>query len=416
MAYVTYPLTGSGDATVKIPTDLVVDEHYQYIKLADGTPGSTVVIQAKATTPGSTDAGMVTRNIPSTALSQLVDVNNPTTAVNVANTVGVIVGNPTTAVTVSNPTTAVNVANQPTVDLSSVGSTRLVGRVDVNNPSTAVTVTSGVVLAAGSSANTIGAVAQGAGSTSVAPWYVITSGGAAGATAVDANLTSAGSTRLVGQVTVANPTTSVSPAAGSSANMLGQVAQGAGSTSVAPWYVITSGGAAGATAVDANLTSAGSTRQIGTVNQGTPGGSSADAWWVRSVTTAAAAGGSTTVDSNNTSAGSTRVIGLTDGIPFSSGSITRSTLNSSAEGQIFAANASRKYAAITNLATAVTLYIGLSTAAVTTLGANAHILVAPLATFTMGGLVGDMPNYTGPIRGRINSTTVVGPVIGVEFT
>lgn len=352
MAYVTYPLTGSGDATVKIPTDLVVDEHYQYIKLADGTPGSTVVIQAKATTPGSTDAGMVTRNIPSTALSQLVTVGNPTTAVNVANpTTAVTITNPTTAVTITNPSTAVNVANQPTVDLSSVGSTRLVGRVDVNNPTTAVTVTSGVVLGAGSSAN-----------------------------------------------------------------MLGQVAQGAGSTSIAPWYVITSGGGAGATAVDANLTSVGSTRQIGTVSQGTPGGSSADAWWVRTVTTGAAGAGSTTVDANLTSAGSTKMIGLVRGEPFSSGQITRSTLNSSAEGQIFAANANRKYATITNCATAVTLYVGLSTEAVTTLGANAHFILGALQTFTLGGPVGNMPNYTGPIRGRINSTTVVGPVIGVEFT
>lgn len=281
MAYVTYPLTGSGDVTAKIPTDLVNDEHYQYLKLADGTPGSTLVIPAKETTPGTTDAGMITRNIPSTGLSQLVTVGNPTTAVTVSN--------PTTAVTITNPTTSVNVANPTT------------------------------------------------------------------------------------SVNVANPTTAVTLAAGSSTTMIGAVAQGS------------------------------------------PGGSSADAWWVRTVTTGSG-GGSTTVDANLSSAGSTKVIGLIDGIPFSSGQITRSTLNSSAEGQIFAANANRKYAAITNLATAVTLYIGLSTAAVTTLGANAHILIAPLATFTMGGMVGNMPNYTGPIRGRVNSTTVAGPVIGVEFS
>lgn len=85
----------------------------------------------------------------------------------------VTVTNPTTSVTLTNPSTAVNVANQPTVDLSSVGSTRLVGRVEINTPTTAVTLSGGstsnsigsVALLAGSTANTVGAVAQQG-----APW------------------------------------------------------------------------------------------------------------------------------------------------------------------------------------------------------------------------------------------------------
>lgn len=131
--------------------------------------------------------------------------------------------------------------------------------------------------------------------------------------------------------------------------------------------------------------------------------------------TAAATLASTTVDANLTSAGSTKVIGLVEGQPFSSGAITRTTLNSSAEGQIFAANANRKYVTITNMATAVSLLVGMTTAAVSTAGANAHFIVPPLTSYTLGGQLGNLPNYTGPLRGRINSTTIAGPVIGVEF-
>jgi hypothetical protein len=132
--------------------------------------------------------------------------------------------------------------------------------------------------------------------------------------------------------------------------------------------------------------------------------------------TAAATLYSTTVDANLTSAGSTKVIGIVQGTPFSSDNITRSTLNSSAEGQLFAANVSRDYVMITNMSTAVNLFVGLTTAAVSTLGVNAHFVIPPAQTFTLGGQLGNGPKYTGPIRCRINSTTLTGPVIGVEFT
>jgi hypothetical protein len=124
----------------------------------------------------------------------------------------------------------------------------------------------------------------------------------------------------------------------------------------------------------------------------------------------------TAVEANLTSEGGTKVIGIVQGVPFTSGAITRSTLNSSAEGQLFAANANRDYVMITNMATAVTLFVGLSTSAVSTLGANAHFVIPPLQTYTLGGQLGNGPRYLGPIRCRINSTTIAGPVIGVEFS
>jgi hypothetical protein len=289
------------------------------------------------------------------------------------------VTNPTTAVNVANPTTSFSLSSQHTVT--------------VGNPTTAVTVSSGVILAAGSSANTLGAVAQGAGSTSVSPWYVISSAGGGGSTTVDANLTSAGSTKLVGQVTVANPTTSVSLssqatvtvgnpttavtvssgvilAAGSSANTIGAVAQGAGSTSVSPWYVISSAG----------------------------GGA-----------------GSTTVDANLTSAGSTKLIGLVEGIPFSSDQAAFTTLNTSVDVSMLAANANRKGCIIQNASTGTALLVRLSTAAVSSASAY-QFQVAANAFAVMGSQVGNIQNFTGPMRCKMNSTLVAGPVFITEFT
>lgn len=237
------PLTGSGGTTADVAVDLVSGAAYQYMKLASGTIGSTVVAAVLSSAPSAAEGGLVVRPLLAPSTEQIgnvgqaqstpgssdnywwvrtvgsaagstvvdaqassagstklfgrVDVNNPTTSVTITN--------PTTAVTVSNPTTSVTLTNPTTsVDLTSAGSTRVVGTVNV---------TSGVVLGAGSSANTVGSVA------------------------------------LV---------------AGSSGNMLGQVAQGPGSTSIAPWYVISTAAAgAGSTTVDANLSSAGSTRVVG---------------------------------------------------------------------------------------------------------------------------------------------------------
>ena len=402
MAYTAagLPLTGAGDATADVGVDRIAGIDYQMVKMLDGTEGSTIVFMARETTPGSTDAGLVVRPIGSTAHLQ-----------GIAGTV--TVANPTTAVTVDG---AVDVSGSVVV---------------VANPSTAVDVSSGVILGAGSSANMLGRVAQGPGSTTIAPWYVISSAGGGGSTAVD--LSSGGSTRLVGQVTVGNPTTAVTVSsgvvlgAGSSTNMLGAVAQGAGSTSLAPWYVISSAGGGGSTAVD--LSSGGSTRTVGVVSQGSPAGTSADAWWVRSVTTGAAGAGSTTVDANLSSAGSTKTVGVVgqgpgssaafwfaQSIPFTSGNVARTSVATTVNAAVIAANANRKALLIANGSTAQMVGLGLSTATVTTARANVNIYLQANSQLRFG-LCGDLPLYTGAIQGiNLTSTAVAGYVIVTEFT
>lgn len=200
------PSTGGGSGSTSVDARLSsagTTAIAGYFSLTPTTPGSSNdylwVRTVGASGAGST---VVDVNSISSSTSHIGDVSisNPTTAVTITNpATAVTVSNPTTSVTLTNPATAVNVANQPTVDLSSVGSTRLVGRVEINTPTTLVSVSSGVILAAGSSANVLGAVAQGNGSTSLSPWYVISTASAgAGSTTVDANLSSAGSTRVVG--------------------------------------------------------------------------------------------------------------------------------------------------------------------------------------------------------------------------
>lgn len=462
------PLTGSGGTTADVAVDLVSGAAYQYMKLASGTIGSTVVAAVLSSAPSAAEGGLVVRPLLAPSTEQIgnvgqaqstpgssdnywwvrtvgsaagstvvdaqassagstklfgrVDVNNPTTSVTITN--------PTTAVTVSNPTTSVTLTNPTTsVDLSSAGSTRVVGTVNV---------TSGVVLGAGSSANTLGAIAQGAGSTSVAPWYVISTAAAgAGSTVVDAQASSVGSTKLFGQVTVANPTTAVTVSsgvvlgAGSSANTIGAIAQGAGSTSVAPWYVISTAAAgAGSTTVDANLSSAGSTRVVGTVNVSSGvvlgAGSSANTlgavaqgagsttiapWYV--ISTASAGAGSTVVDLG---AGTTANYQFMQSIPFSTGNVARSSVSTTVDTQVIAGNASRKALVIANGSTTQTVGLGLTTAAVTTARANINMYLPPTTQVRFASN-GDFPLYLGPVRGiNLTSTTVAGYVIVTEFS
>ena len=141
--------------------------------------------------------------------------------------------------------------------LTSAGSTRLVGQFTVANPTTSVDAT----LSSAGSTRIVGKFELSPttpGSSNDYLWVRALSAGS-GSTEVDANLTSIGSTRLVGQFTLANPTT----------------------------------------AVDATLTSIGSTRLVGQVtltnpttlvDQGGPAASSANAWWVRTVSTQGGAG------------------------------------------------------------------------------------------------------------------------------
>jgi len=328
------PLTGAGDATANVGVDRIAGTDYQMVKMMDGSEGSTIVFMARETTPGSTDAGLVVRPIGSTAhlqgIAGSVTVANPSTAVNISGLVdvtGSIVG-------VVNPTTAVSLSSVHTVT--------------VGNPTTAVNVSSGVVLGAGSSANVLGAVAQAAGSTSVAPWYVISSAGGGGSTAVD-------------------------------------------------------------------LSSGGSTRLVGMVAQGSPAGTSADAWWVRSVTTGTAGGGSTTVDAQQGPASSDNYW-FVNGLEFTSANIARTSVATSVNAAVIAANANRKGMIIANGSTAQMVGLGLSTNALTTARANVNIYLQANSQLRFG-LMGDLPCWCGPIRGiNLTSTAVTGGVIVTEFT
>lgn len=346
MAYAILPLTGAGDATAKVATDLIGDEHYQRMKIFSGEDGSTVPLIAKETTPGSTDPGLVVRPIPSSGLVQLVAGTVALSSEGSTKVVGrVDINNPTTAVSVANPTTAVNVANPTTA-------------VNVANPTTAVSVSGSVALNAGSSANTIGNVTVSNLST-----------GGGGSTTVDANLSSAGSTRVVGTMNVSS---GVILGAGSTGNSIGAVALLAG-------------------------TSANTIGNVTVSNLSTGGG------------------GSTTVNAIQSS-GSSANYWFMQGIPYSSGNVARTTINTSADASVIAANGNRKALSIANLSSAQIVGLGLSTAAVSTARANVSILLQPNSQLTFG-LGGNYPLFTGPIRGvNLSSTTVAGGVCVLEFS
>lgn len=339
MAQVLFPLTGAGDATAAAATDLIGGVHYQRLKIFDGTEGSTVPITAKATTPGAADPGMVVRPIGSTAFLQgiagTITVGNPTTAVDalalIANpTTAVTITNPSTAVTVTNPTTAVNVANPTTaVDaaatLTSLGSTRLVGQMTVANPTTAVTVSSGVILGAGSTTNALGAVALLAGT----------------------------SANMLGTVAISSATTaitvgSVALLAGTSVNMLGAVVVGSGTTAIT----------------------------LG----------------------AAALLGSTNITGAN----------YQQGAPLSSVARVATSLDVA----LLSSNTAQIGVIIFNESTGSLLYVGFSTAVVTSAAYNYQ--VPPGAGVTLGW--GGLPLYYGPIRGRLQSTTIAGIAVVTRFT
>lgn len=444
MAYsaVTLPLTGTGDATAAPAVDLIGGRAYQAVKLIDGLEGSTLAFIAKQTTPDAADIGMVMRNIASSAFNQAVvgavgitsgssaveltsagstrlvgqftlanpttavTVSNPTTAVTITNpTTAVTISNPTTAldanlssvgstklvgqVTVANPTTAVNVANPTTsitlssqhtvtADLSSVGSTKLIGQVTVGNPTTAVTVSSGVILGGGSTANALGSVALLAGST----------GNVVGAVAVTSGLVlgAGSSANTLGAVAVVPGTTgitlgSVALLGGSSANMLGTVVLSSATTGITVGSVALLSGTTANTVGSAALLAGGNT--IGSVQPGL--GSSANYWFQQS-------------------------------IPFSSGNVSRTTVNTTVDVSIIAANASRKAMTIANLSTVQTVALGLTTAITTTALANVHVFLAPITQVTFG-MNKDFPLYLGPVRGiNISSTTVAGGVSVLEFS
>lgn len=278
--------------------------------------------------------------------------------------------------------------------LTSAGSTRLVGQVTVANPTTSVSLSSGITVS----------VTNPTTSVSLSSQHTVT-----------ADLSSVGSTRLAGRVTVDNPTTSVTLSSEPT------VIQGAGSTSVAPWYVISTAAAgAGSTTVDANLTSAGSTKLVGqvtvanpttavTVSSGVVLGAGSTANMIGTVTLS-------TINQNVdlSSAGSTRVVGLVDGITFSTGMTVFTTLNSSVDVSLLAASTARKGCIIQNGSTGTALLVNLSTQAVSSAGSY-NFQIPANGFIVMGGQVGNMPNFTGPMRCKTYSTAVSGTVFVTAF-
>lgn len=138
--------------------------------------------------------------------------------------------------------------------------------------------------------------------------------------------------------------------------------------------------------------------------------------------TAAAVLTSTSVDIANTptvsqGAGSSSVEPwYVDGLGFSSAQTSATTLATSAEQQLLAANANRRAAVIANLSTAAELLIGFTTSVVSTALANCHYRIPAAGKLAIGGQLGDIPLYLGPIRGRLNSTTLAGIAAITQFT
>lgn len=102
-------------------------------------------------------------------------------------------------------------------------------------------------------------------------------------------------------------------------------------------------------------------------------------------------------------------------IPFSSGNVSRTSVSTTIDIQLIAANANRKALIVANRSTAQTVGIGFSTAALTTALANVDLFLGPSASITFGGN-GALPPYLGPLRGiNLTSTTVAGSVALTEF-
>lgn len=217
--------------------------------------------------------------------------------------------------------------------------------------------------------------------------YMKLVGGAAGSsTPIVAQATTPGSAdnalvvRPIGSTAF---TQAVVGVAGSSANTLGAVALVAGTSANTLGAVALVGGSSANTVGSVGLIAGSSANNIGQVTQGP--GSSANFWYIQA-------------------------------IPFSSGNVARSSISTTIDTQLIAANANRKALVIANRSTLQTVGIGFSTAALTTALANVDLYLNPSAAVTFGH-PGDLPLYLGPLRGlNLTSTTVAGSVGVTEFS
>lgn len=250
-------------------------------------------------------------------------------------------------------------------------------------------------------------VGQGTPGSSNSPWWTQSvSGTGAGSTEVDVKSITP-STAHIGDVSISSGSVTVSSGAvlGPSTAAIGQISSGtqtigtvipASGTQTIGTVLLGSAGTtgsigsvallAGSTANSVGavaLLSGSSANMLGQVVQGPP--SSANAWFVQSV-------------------------------PFSSGGVARTTVNTSADASLIAANANRKALVIASLSTAQVCALGLTTATMTTALANVSFYLQPSQQMTFG-LPGGMPLYQGPVRGiNITSTAVAGGVSVTEFT
>lgn len=363
MATVGLPLTGTGDVTAKVATDLIGDENYQRMKLHDGADGSTLAIRALGTTPVGTDGGMVVRPIASTAFNQAV-----------VGAIGLTSGS--SVVGISSGSSA--------VELTSAGSTRLAGRFTLENPTTSLDASA--TLTSAGSTRLVGQVTVANPTTSVSLSTQLTVTVGNPTTAID--LSSGGSTKVIGTVNTTGTTkvdvsSGVILAGGSSANTLGAVALVAGTTANALGSVALVAGTSANTLGSVALVAGSSANTIGNVAQGP--GSSANVWY-------------------------------TQPLAFSSGNVARTSVGTSVDVSVIAANANRKALVIANLSTVQIVALGMSTAAVTTGLANVSIYLPPNSQLTFG-YSGGLPLFLGPFRGiNISSTALGGGVAVMEFT
>lgn len=397
--------TGSAGGSTTVDANLTSagsTKEVGYFRLANPTTavdatlssaGSTRLVgkvEISPTTPGSSNDYLWTRAVGAGSGSTAVDAT--LTSDGSTRIVGKVELSPTTPgssqdyLWMRSVSAAGAGSTEVDANLTSVGSTKLVGQFTVANPTTSVTISN--------------------------PTTSVTISNPS--TAVDATLTSAGSTRLVGQVTVANPTTSVSLSSQHTFTV------GNPTTSV----TVTSGTVLGPSTAATGLISSG-TQQIGSVAlvTGTTGvmgavilaaGTSANT--VGSVALVAGTSANMVgafIQAPNSSADGAWTV---DGLRFSSGQTSATTVATSAESQLLAASAARRGAVIVNLSTAVELLIGFTTAVVSTARANTHWIIPVNSRLTIGGQLGDVPLYLGPIRGRLNSTTLAGVAGILQFT
>jgi hypothetical protein len=178
-----------------------------------------------------------------------------------------------------------------------------------------------------------------------------------------------------------------------------------GSTAYAGAVVIGTGGTTGNTVGSVALLGGTTANSLGSV--ALLGGSSANT--LGSVVVSS-------VSNLNLAIGSSATYQFVQSIPFSSGNISRTSVSTTVDIQIIAANASRKALIIANRSTVQTVGIGFSTAILTTALANVDFFIGQSAAVSFG-LQGGLPLALGPLRGiNLTSTTVAGSVGVIEFT